>query len=115
MPACDYNLGHVAIYLAKCAKSASSYAAVNAAREHLRQHRTQPVPRKLRDAIIRHQATWDMAGYDRSASSHDSSEYMGIEATFYVPTEAGDEATLSERSATWPKPRDASDASHTQE
>ena len=105
MPECRITLSQAAIYMATAPKSNSSITAIDAAIKDIREGRTLPVPRHLRDA---HYAGAKRLGHGEGYQySHNSSEgyipqdYLGVDKTYYHPTTRGYEATISQRLAKW--------------
>jgi putative ATPase len=101
MPECRIPLAQAVLYLAAAPKSNATYIAIDAALEDVRQKRVVPVPVHLRDASY--------AGARRPGHGegyqypHDApggwveQTYLGVERTYYQPTERGDEALMAAR------------------
>ncbi len=101
LPEAQLTLSQTVIYLACAPKSNSATVAISLARQEVRQGQLIPVPVHLRD---KHYAgAEDLGhgkGYQYSHNSEDgiaSQDYLGVDRTFYTPTERGYEADISER------------------
>ena len=112
MPECRITLAQTAVYLALAPKSNASYAAIEAALEDVREGRTLPVPMFLRDANS--SPTSDGEGRGVRMRDHDGEtyeyshnaaekvtgqDYLGVQKTYYEPTEQGVERMLKQRLA----------------
>jgi len=98
MPEAQLTLGQAAIYMATAPKSNASAKAIWAAMTDVREGRTLPVPRHLRDTHY--------AGSKRLGSgigykyAHDfdrgyvDQDYLGVDRTYYIPTDRGYEAKI---------------------
>jgi putative ATPase len=94
MPECQLTLAQAAVYMACAPKSNASAQAVWSAAEDVRQNRTVPVPRALRDTHYRGaKALGHGEGYQYS---HDfpggvspDQDYLGVDKQYYVPTGRG--------------------------
>ena len=105
MPECQLTLSQAAIYMATAPKSNASALAIWAAMTDVREGRTIPVPKHLRDSHYKGaQRLGHGEGYQ---SAHDSAEgfvvqdYLGVDKTYYTPTLRGHEAIISQRLAKW--------------
>jgi putative ATPase len=108
MPEAQLTLGQAAIYMALAPKSNSSALAIWAAMKDVKEGRTLPVPRHLKDTHY--------AGAKRLGSGegykypHDSEhgivyqDYLGIDKIYYVPTDRGFESELKRRLEERPGP-----------
>jgi putative ATPase len=101
MPECRINLGQAVCYLATCPKSNASYLGIEAALKDVREGRTLPVPRHLRDASHKGAAkAFGHAGY-KYAHDHKGGwvdqEYVPTDAVYYEPTDRGHEAKIKAR------------------
>jgi putative ATPase len=102
LPECQLNLAHAVIYLATAPKSNASYIAIGEARGDVQKGRTVPVPKHLKDAHYRgaKEAFEHGVGYQYA---HDfeggwvDQEYLGVERTYYEPTDRGYEAEIRAR------------------
>ena len=116
MPEARITLGQCATYLACAPKSNAAYKAIDAALEDVRSGRVLPVPMYLRDPNSSPVADDSGRGQrvkddirERGGESYEYShahgdkvtgqDYLGIEKTYYEPTEEGAERILKERLA----------------
>ena len=101
MPECRITLAQAAIYMACAPKSNASYLAVDAALADVKNNRTIPVPKHLRNAP--HPGMAEQFGNAKGYQySHDhpggispDQDYLGVEKTYYTPTERGYEAHIA--------------------
>jgi len=98
MPECQLPLSQAAIYLATAPKSNASAVAIWSAMEDVRQGRTIPVPRHLRDSHYKG-ATRLGHGQDyQYAHDHEGGfveqDDLGVDKNYYVPTDRGHEAVI---------------------
>ncbi len=98
MPECQLTLAQAAIYMATTPKSNASAMAIWTAMADVREGRTIPVPKHLRDA---HYAGAEQLGHGRDYQyPHDSDkgyieqQYLGVEKTYYLPADRGYEAAI---------------------
>jgi len=105
MPECQLTLAQAAIYMATAPKSNASAKAIWSAMSDVREQRTLPVPKALRDT---HYAGAKSLGHGENyVSPHDSAdgyvpqEYLGVDRVFYVPTNRGHEVEIGQRLADW--------------
>jgi putative ATPase len=113
MPECQLPLSQAVIYLACAPKSNASAVAVWEAADDVRESRTVPVPVHLRDAhYVGSKRLGAGAGYvyphDQPAGTADQ-EYLGVEKSYYRPTDRGAEARIAQRLAEWRARRTSSD------
>ena len=101
LPECRLTLSQAAIYMATAPKSNASATAIWSAATDVREGRTIPVPRHLRDA---HYTGAAKLGHGENyVYPHDSAdgyviqEYLGIDRVFYEPTDRGYEAEIRRR------------------
>ena len=102
MPECQITLAQAAVYMACAPKSNASYRAVAAAMEDVRNNRTTPVPRHLRNAP--HPGMAERYGYSKGYQySHDyaggvspDQDYLGVDKKFYFPTTRGYEKHITD-------------------
>jgi len=95
LPECQLTLAQAAIYMACAPKSNASYRAISAATDDVKNRRTVPVPRHLRNAP--HPGMAEELGYSKGYQySHDyaggvspDQEYLGVDAKFYFPSDRG--------------------------
>jgi len=100
MPECQLTLAQAAIYMATAPKSNASAVAVWQAMKDVQEGRTIPVPCHLRDGHYAGAARLGAAnGYQYS---HDSEtgwidqDYLGVDKTFYQPTQHGYERQIGQ-------------------
>jgi putative ATPase len=103
LPEARIILAQATTYLACAPKSNAAYLAIDAALEDVRHRRLLPVPMHLRDAHYRGaQRLGHGAGY---VYAHDGEggwvdqDYLGVEKTYYQPTDRGREAEFQQRLA----------------
>ena len=95
MPECRITLAQAAIYMACAPKSNASYLAVEAAMGDVKNNRTVPVPKHLRNAPYPEMAKQlgRSVGYQYSHNHpggvSPDQEYLGVDKTYYEPTERG--------------------------
>ena len=107
MPEARITLGQCATYLALAPKSNAAYTAIDAALADVRDGRTIPVPMFLRDGhkVESVGSAKEGEGYEYShARGKETSvggvtgqDYLGVEKTYYEPTERGYEKVMRER------------------
>jgi len=100
LPECQLNLSQTVLYLACAPKSNAATVAIAAARDDVREMRTIPVPRHLRDSHYDGSKRLGHTGYQYAHNSEDgivAQEYLGVEREYYSPTNRGFEAEISER------------------
>jgi putative ATPase len=99
MPEAQITLSQAAIYMATAPKSNASYVAIKEAMKDVREGRTLPVPRHLRDTHYKGSARLGHKGYQYA---HDfdggyvDQDYLGVDKSYYVPTDRGYEATIAD-------------------
>ncbi|HEX9045929.1 MAG TPA: replication-associated recombination protein A [Verrucomicrobiae bacterium] len=104
-PEARIPLAEAAIYIATANKSNSAYMAIDAALEDVRSGRTIPVPEHLRDKS--YQGAERLGHGQGYQYAHDhpghfvAQEYLGVDKTFYEPTEQGVEKKIKERLENW--------------
>jgi putative ATPase len=101
MPEAQLTLGQAAIYMATAPKSNASALAIWEAMKDVREGRTVPVPRHLRDAHYRgarrlghganYQYPHDFAG------GFVEQDYLGVDKIYYQPTDRGQEAEIGKK------------------
>lgn len=113
MPEARITLSQVTTYLATAPKSNASYLAVDAALSDVKEGRTLPVPKHLRDGGPVGRKKLGYTGY-RYAHDHQDhfvdQEYVPTEKIYYEPGNQGYEETIRKRMAYWnslrkPKPQ----------
>lgn len=101
LPECQLTLAQLVTYLACAPKSNAATLAIGAARSDIREGRTLPVPRHLRDSHYGGARQLGHGeGYQYSHNAADgiaSQDYLGVEREYYHPVERGFEADLVER------------------
>ena len=104
-PEARIPLAEATIYIATANKSNSAYKAIDAALADVRSGRTIPVPEHLRDANYRGA---ERLGHGQGYQyAHDApghfvaQDYLGVDKTFYEPTEQGVEKKIKDRLETW--------------
>ncbi|MEM1098558.1 MAG: replication-associated recombination protein A [Planctomycetota bacterium] len=95
LPECRITLAQATIYLATAPKSNASYAAVNIAMQDVKQRRTQPVPKYLRSSKPRKEGQAYNYAHDSETGFVDQ-DYLGVDSTFYTPTDRGYERRIAE-------------------
>lgn len=101
MPECQITLAQAAIYMACAPKSNASYRAIAEATDDVKNNRTIPVPRFLRDSS--HSGSVRQFGHGQGYKySHDyeggvspDQSYLGVSRTFYTPTDRGYEKHIA--------------------
>jgi len=101
MPECQLTLAQAAIYMACAPKSNASAKAIWAAMSDVRDNRTTPVPKHLRNAP--HPGMAEQFDYSKGYQySHDfpggvspDQDYLGVDKTFYKPTDRGYEKHIA--------------------
>ena len=97
MPEAQLTLAQAVTYMACCPKSNAATVAIGEAMEDVEKNRTVPVPRHLRDT---HYPGAKALGHEGYKYAHDSAEgyvvqeYLGVERSYYRPTDRGKEATF---------------------
>ncbi|HEX4795985.1 MAG TPA: replication-associated recombination protein A [Humisphaera sp.] len=107
MPEAQLTLGQAAIYMATAPKSNASAMAIWSAMKDVREGRTIPVPKHLRDTHYKGAARLGHGSDYKYA--HDfpggfvGQDYLGVDKTYYQPTDRGYEQEIADRLATWEK------------
>ncbi|MDB5333471.1 MAG: ATPase central domain protein [Phycisphaerales bacterium] len=103
MPEAQLTLSQAAIYMATAPKSNASANAIWSAMSDVREGRTVPVPVHLRDG---HYKGSKRLGHGKGYKyAHDyeggfvRQEYLGVDKTYYEPTDRGYEAVIAQRMA----------------
>src|SRR5687768_7849327 len=101
MPEAQITLSQAAIYMATAPKSNASYVAITKAMDDVREGRTLPVPRHLRDT---HYGGSTKLGHGKGYKyAHDfeggfvEQDYLGVDIIYYEPTDRGYEGEIRER------------------
>ena len=124
MPEARITLAQCATYLALAPKSNASYLAIDAAMEDVREGRTIAVPQQIKDGNVRKAERMSGQAGKRAGSGHENDEqapsagykyahdegaksallgmvgtqdYLGVNKSYYQPTEHGAEKILKER------------------
>jgi putative ATPase len=101
MPEAQLTLGQAAIYMATAPKSNASAMAIWAAMSDVREGRTLPVPKHLRDKHYKGAARLGHGEGYKYAHDHEGGyvqqDYLGVEKTYYTPTDRGFEAEITRR------------------
>jgi len=101
MPEAQLTLGQAAIYMACAPKSNASALAIWSAMSDVREGRTLPVPKHLRDTHYKgskrlgHGAEYQYP-HDHEGG-HVEQDYLGVDKTYYTPTDRGYEAEIKNR------------------
>ena len=100
LPECQLTLSQTVTYLAAAPKSNSATVAIGRAKSDIKNGRVLPVPRHLRDA---HYGGAKELGHGKDYQySHNhpdgyvEQDYLGVETTYYEPTDRGYEKTIRE-------------------
>ncbi len=108
LPEARITLSQCAIYLACAPKSNASYLAIDAALADVREGRTLPVPVYLKDGNVRkasQRSVGGARGYGAGETyryAHDEADglgtqsHLGVEKTYYQPTDRGHERVMAE-------------------
>ncbi len=101
LPECRIILSQAVTYVATAPKSNAAYAAVDAALSDVRERRVLPVPMHLRDA--HYQGAKRLGHGDGYKYAHNTEggwvdqDYLGVNRTYYEPTDRGYEAEIKKR------------------
>jgi len=99
LPEARITLAQAVIYMATAPKSNASYMALNDAQRDVKEGRTLPVPKHLRDGSYRGaKRLGHGSGYEyahNSAKGYVEQDYLGVDKTYYVPTERGYEIQIA--------------------
>ena len=101
LPECQLTLSQAVIYLSLAPKSNAATTAIGNARRDVREGTLIPVPKHLRDG---HYAGSERLGHGQGYQyAHDvegavvPQAYLGVDRTYYVPTDRGMESELGKR------------------
>lgn len=100
MPEARISLAQATTYLATAPKSNASYMAINAAMEDVKHQRTVPVPKHLRSGAyagaknLGHGNDYQYA--HNSKAGFVDQDYLGVDKTYYQPTDRGYEKRIRE-------------------
>ncbi len=104
LPECRLNLSQAVCYLATAPKSNAATVAIGLATKDVKEGRTLPVPKHLKDSHYQGAKTTFGHGVGYQYA-HDGDggwvdqEYVPADVTYYTPTDRGFEATIRERMA----------------
>ncbi len=101
MPECQLTLAQAVVYMATAPKSNACTMAIGAAMSDVKNNRTIPVPKHLRNAP--HPGMAEQLGYSKGYQySHDfkggispDQDYLGVERKYYEPTDRGYEKHIA--------------------
>ena len=103
LPECRLNLSQVVCYLATAPKSNAATLGIMAASKDVKEGRTLPVPKHLRDAHYQGAKQLGHGTGYQYAHDHEGAwvdqEYIPSDARYYEPTDRGYEATIRQRMA----------------
>ncbi len=91
LPEGKLTLAQATIYMATAPKSRATTTAIGRATTDVNENGTLPIPRKLRDAQY---AGAQRLGHGPAAAEDQTADYFGVDATYYEPADAGEEAAL---------------------
>jgi len=101
MPEARIPLAEAVTYIACAPKSNAAYLAIDRAIQDVRENRTVPVPKHLRDASYRGAKRFGHGEGYKYAHDYEGGvapqEYLGVEKTYYEPTDRGREARIRRR------------------
>jgi putative ATPase len=101
MPEAQLTLSQAAIYMATAPKSNASAQAIWTAMADVREGRTIPVPRHLRDGhYAGAKRLGNASGYKNAhdfAGGFVKQDYLGVDKVYYHPTDRGYEAVITQR------------------
>lgn len=101
LPECQLTLSQTVAYLALAPKSNAATVAIGEALRDVRENQLVPVPVHLRDSHYKGAAELGHGvGYQYSHNDVDgvaAQEYLGVDRTYYRPTDRGFESELGER------------------
>jgi putative ATPase len=99
LPECQLPLAQAAIYVACAPKSNASAMAIWTASSDVKERRTIPVPKHLRDTHYKGAKRLGHGeGYQYAHDSPDAlvaQDYLGVDKTYYVPTDRGHEVQMA--------------------
>jgi putative ATPase len=101
MPEAQLTLGQAAIYMATAPKSNASAMAIWGAMADVREGRTLPVPKHLKDTHYKGSKRLGHGEGYQYAHDHEGGyvkqDYLGVDKTYYTPTDRGYEAEIAKR------------------
>jgi putative ATPase len=101
MPECRITLAQAAVYMATAPKSNASYMALERAMSDVKNNRTVPVPKHLRNAPhpgmkeVYGNAVGYQYSHDYEGGISPDQDYLGVDKTYYEPTDRGYEAHIT--------------------
>lgn len=105
LPECALNLSQATIYLATAPKSNAATTAIGAAMADVKGGRTIPVPKHLRDGHYKGAKQFGHGvGYQYAHDGEGgfvAQDYLGVDKTYYEPTDRGYEAEIKKRMEEW--------------
>lgn len=119
MPEAQLTLAQAAVYMATAPKSNASAAAIWAATDDVKNNRTLPVPKHLRDSHYR--GARRLGHGDGYQYAHDSAtgyvdqDYLGVQKKYYEPTDRGYEQRIGQFLAWIAQQRKAGDVEELKE
>jgi putative ATPase len=109
MPECQLTLSQAVLYMATAPKSNAATIAIGKATKDVKEGRTLPVPKHLRDASYRGAKSFGHGeGYQYSHDYEDAiadQDYLPELRRYYEPTDRGFEAEIRKRLEEWRKSR----------
>ncbi|MCB9853909.1 MAG: replication-associated recombination protein A [Phycisphaerales bacterium] len=100
LPECQLPLAQAAIYIACAPKSNACTMAIGAAVKDVKEGRTIPVPRHLRDGHYPGaEKLGNASGYQYAHNAKDgiaAQDYLGVDRVYYEPTDRGHEKIMAE-------------------
>ncbi len=100
MPECQLTLGQAVIYMATAPKSNASATAIWTAMKDVKEGRTVPVPKHLRDGHYKGAKRLGHAqGYQYAHDGEHgyvNQDYLGVDKTYYTPTDRGYEQHITQ-------------------
>jgi putative ATPase len=101
MPEAQLTLSQAAIYMATAPKSNASALAIWAAMKDVKEGRTLPVPKHLKDTHYQGAKRLEHGQGYQYAHDHPGGyvkqDYLGVEKTYYIPTDRGFEGEIAKR------------------
>jgi putative ATPase len=97
MPEAQLTLAQAVTYMACCPKSNAATIAIGEAMDDVEKNRTVPVPRHLRDSHYKGSKDLGVQGYKYAhdyPEGYVPQEYLGVDKTYYRPTDRGKEAAF---------------------
>jgi putative ATPase len=105
MPEARITLAQAVVYMATAPKSNRSYVAINEAIDDVRNGRTVPVPKHLKDAHYEGAKRFGHGRGYKYAHDHEggfvAQDYLGVDKIYYEPTDRGYEVEIAQRLKRW--------------